>query len=100
MSHGLELKQILKEFKPYACKHHTVIILIIIIVASVIILLFHDGTCCSVSLVSRIHDNTTPLLNIMCTLVATSVIIWSLEWVYMYGVYGALSKPLPCTISP
>ena len=42
-------------------------------------MLFHSVTCYTNSLVSRIHINTTKLRNIMCTLVATSVILRSLE---------------------
>ena len=41
--------------------------------------LFHDVTCYTNSIVSHIHVNTTKLCNIMCTLVATGVILQSLE---------------------
>ena len=41
-------------------------------------MLFHNVTCYTNSIVSHIHVNTTKLHNIMCTLVATSVILWSL----------------------
>ena len=41
--------------------------------------LFHNVTCYNNSLLSCIHANTTKLLNITCTLVATSVILQSLE---------------------
>jgi hypothetical protein len=42
--------------------------------------LFHNVTCYTNSIkVSRIHVNTTKLRNITCTLVATCVILWSLE---------------------
>ena len=41
--------------------------------------LFHSVTCYTNSLVSRIHVNTTKLLNITCTLVAIGVILRSLE---------------------
>ena len=41
--------------------------------------LFHDVTCYTNSIVSLIHVNTTKLHNIMCTLVATCVILRSLE---------------------
>ena len=37
--------------------------------------LFHSVTCYTNSIVSRIHVNTTKLRNIMCTLVATGVIL-------------------------
>ena len=40
---------------------------------------FHSVTCYANSLVSHIHVNTTKLRNITCTLVTTSVILWSLE---------------------
>jgi hypothetical protein len=40
---------------------------------------FHNVTCYTNSIVSRIHVNTAQLRNITCTLlVATSVILWSL----------------------
>ena len=38
--------------------------------------LFHNVTCYTNSIVSRIHVNTTKLRNIICTLVATVVILW------------------------
>src|ERR1700737_1683019 len=41
--------------------------------------LFHNVTCYTNSIVSCIHVNTTKLRNITCTLVATGVILWSLE---------------------
>ena len=41
--------------------------------------LFHNVTCYTNSIVSRIHVNTTKLRNITCTLVATCVILQSLE---------------------
>ena len=41
--------------------------------------LFHNVTCYTNSTVSCIHVNTTKLCNITCTLVATSVILRSLE---------------------
>ena len=44
--------------------------------------LFHYGTCYINSIVSRVHVNTTKLHNIMCTLVATCVILRSLECTY------------------
>jgi hypothetical protein len=42
-------------------------------------LLLQNATCYTNSLVSWIHVNTTKLSNIMCTLVATCVILQSLE---------------------
>ena len=41
--------------------------------------LFHNITCYTKSIIARIHVNTTKLHNITCTLVATCVILWSLE---------------------
>ena len=42
-------------------------------------MLFHSITCYTNSIASRIHVNTTILCNIMCTLVATGMILWSVE---------------------
>jgi hypothetical protein len=51
--------------------------------------LFHSVTCYNNSIASPIHANTAKLLNIMCTLVATCVILRSLECIllcrYPYG---------------
>ena len=41
--------------------------------------LFHSVTCYTNSIVSHMHVNTTKFCNITCTLVATGVILWSLE---------------------
>jgi len=41
--------------------------------------LFHNVTCCTNSIASRIHINATKLRDIMCTLVGTGVILQSLE---------------------
>ena len=41
--------------------------------------LFHNVTCYTISIVSRIHINITKLRNITCTLVAKCMILWSLE---------------------
>ena len=43
--------------------------------------LFHNVTCYTNSIISCIHVNTTKLCNITCTLVATCVILQSLEWI-------------------
>ena len=43
------------------------------------VLLFHNVTCCTNSLLSRIHVHTEKLFNITCTLIAPGVILWSLE---------------------
>ena len=45
--------------------------------------LFHNVTCYTNSIVSHIHDNTTKLRNIMCTSVATGVMLQSLECTLM-----------------
>ena len=42
--------------------------------------LFHNVTCYTNFTVSRIHVNTTKLRNITCTLIATCVILRSLEY--------------------
>ena len=47
--------------------------------------LFHNVTCYTNSIVSCIHVNTTKLRNIMCTLVATGVILRSLVCICMYA---------------
>ena len=41
--------------------------------------LFHNVTCYTNSIVSRIHVNTTKLCNITCTLITAGVILQSLE---------------------
>ena len=41
--------------------------------------LFRNVTCYTNSMLSHIHINTTLFLNTTCTLVATSVVLWSLE---------------------
>ena len=44
------------------------------------LVLFHNVTCYTNSIVSRIHVNTSKLCNITCTLVAVlGMILWSLE---------------------
>ena len=45
--------------------------------------LFHNVTCYTNSIVSRIHVNTTKLCNNTCTLVAIGVILHSLECNYV-----------------
>jgi hypothetical protein len=45
---------------------------------------FHNITCYTNSIVSHIHVNTTILRNITCTLVATSVILQRLEYIWNY----------------
>ena len=49
--------------------------------------LFHNVTCYTHSIVSHTHVNTTKLRNIMCTLVATCLILQSLEcsWKHLFS---------------
>ena len=49
-------------------------------IAMLYFVLFHSVTCYTNSLLSCIHANTIELHNITYTLVATSVILWSLEF--------------------
>ena len=51
--------------------------------------LFHSVTCYINSIESRIHGNTTNLHNITCTLVATGVILRSLECVPIFSNPGS-----------
>jgi hypothetical protein len=46
--------------------------------------LFHDVTCYTNYLLSCIYVNTMKLLNITCTLVAASMIAWSLECISFF----------------
>jgi hypothetical protein len=58
--------------------------------------LFHDFTCYTNSIVSRIHVNTTKLHNITCMLVATCVILRSLECTLVSKVWAKkLAKVKP-----
>ena len=52
--------------------HHVVII-------AVLIVLFHNITCYTNPLSTRIHANITYLLNITCTLVSAGMILGGLE---------------------
>ena len=67
--------------------HHTIKIFHFVV--------FHSVTCYANSRVSRIHVNTTKLRNITCTLVATSVILWSLECTSFHCLkfFGFLTTP-------
>ena len=47
---------------------------------------FHSVTCYTNSMLSRIHVNTTDPCNITCTLVATGVILGSLECTFVLGL--------------
>ena len=51
--------------------------------------LFYNVTWYTNSIVSRIHVNTTNLCNITCTLVATGVILWSVECTWGFGTGGS-----------
>jgi hypothetical protein len=53
--------------------HHVVIILVVVVTAMLTFVLFHNVTQSTDSLLSCTHVNTTYLLNIMCTLVASCV---------------------------
>jgi hypothetical protein len=55
--------------------------------------LFHIVTCCTKSLISRIHVNTTKLHNITCTLVATGVILRNLECMCRHKIFTSFFKP-------
>ena len=48
------------------------------------LVLFHNATCYTNSIGSRIHVNPTKLRNITCTLVATGVILRNLECIIMF----------------
>ena len=74
---GLTLKSTTKEFQPHTRTHHVVIVHCHYCNAG--FMLFHDVICYTNSLLSPTHVNTIKILNIMCTLVATSVMLWSLE---------------------
>ena len=54
--------------------------------------LFHNVTCCTNSIASRIHVNTTKLHYTTCTLVATSVILRS---VLSWGAVRVFTLTLP-----
>jgi hypothetical protein len=49
--------------------------------------LFHSVTCYTNSITLRIHVNTTKLCSIMCTLVATGVILWSLQCIGLWLIF-------------
>ena len=74
---GLTLKSTTREFQPHARTHHVVIVHCHYCNAG--FMLFHDVICYTNSLLSPTHVNTIKILNIMCTLVATSMMLWSLE---------------------
>jgi hypothetical protein len=65
--------------------------------------LFHNVTCYTNSIVLCIDVNTTKLRNIMCTLVATRVILWSLECTMVDFVFtlskGQFTHDIECSWS-
>ena len=71
----LMLNSSTKEFKPQARMHQVVIIVIDFHYRNVDFVLFHNVARYTNSLLSCIHVNTTYLLNITCTLVATCLIL-------------------------
>ena len=70
------LKQSTEEFRPHARMHHVVTI---VVVAILVFVLFHNFTSYTNYLLLRIHTNIAGLLIIMCTLVATCVMLGTLE---------------------
>jgi hypothetical protein len=63
------------------------------------LVLFHSVTCYTNSTVSCIHVNTTKLHNIICTLVATCVILRSLECTRLSPCCPSLLHPRIYTTS-
>ena len=59
---------------------------------------FYDVTHCTNSILSRIHVNTTYLLNSTGTLVATCVILGRLEYTTMHGQIDAILYLMLATI--
>jgi hypothetical protein len=58
--------------------------------------LFHNVTCYTNSIVSRIHVNTTKLCKITCTLMATCVILRSLECISIKALHWVpIPMPMP-----
>ena len=88
ISQILTLKYSIKEFKPRVHMHHVVIIVIIVMV------LFHNVTCYTNSILSRIHVTITYLLNIICTLVAITMIPWRLEYCLSFSLHTTCFKNL------
>ena len=88
ISQILTLKYFIKEFKPRVHMHHVVIIVVIVMV------LFHNVTCYTNSILSRIHVTITYLLNIICTLVAITMIPWRLEYCLSFSLHTTCFKNL------
>jgi hypothetical protein len=59
--------------------------------------LFYNITCYTNSIITHINVNTTKLCNIMCTLVATCVILWSLKCI-TFTNFSHLLLALPPTL--
>ena len=74
------LKQSTKEFKPHARTHHIIVIVNIVIIATMSLCHSLMSHATLILYLSRIHANTVHFLNVMCTLVATYVILESLEF--------------------
>ena len=66
--------------------HHVAIIAIYCHYCNVDIVLSYNVTCYTNSLLLHIHGNTIDLLNIMCTLVATCMILGRLECILLSKV--------------
>ena len=79
MSQGLTFKCSTQGCKPHAHMHHVVIIVSIIIIAMLTLCCSNNVTRYTGSLLSCIYDNIVDLLNIICTLVATCIIIGRLD---------------------
>ena len=84
------LKQSTKEFKPHARTHHIIVIVNIVIIATMSLCHSLMSRATLILYLSRIHSNTVNLLNVMCTLVATYVILESLE--FTLNTYPLLQK--------
>ena len=76
-------------------------LLVVTLLCNVDFVFFHNVTCYTTSLLSCIHVNTTNLLNIMCTMVATCVLSRRLEciWYSVFPPIEALSMPCGCEVS-
>jgi hypothetical protein len=61
--------------KPHTRTHHVVTNVIHCCYYNVNFVLFHDVIYCTIPLLSCIHVNTANFFYIMCTLIATSVIL-------------------------
>jgi hypothetical protein len=73
--------QFTKEFTPHAHMHHVVIIVIIIIIAKLTLCHSIMSHATLIPYYQCIHVKTTKLIYMTCTLVATNVILFSLEFI-------------------